>query len=135
MTVTIDTLMHRGVQTVGIDDSVATVESFLNEQGLTWAPVVDAGGVVIGVISASDLLLFHAQQRQAANVPAWQLCSYKPVVVGPQTSLAAVAQEMVQRHVHHVVVADTEHVLGAVSAMDFVAYCARAGSAAGTAGP
>jgi CBS domain-containing protein len=134
MTETIATLMHRGVQAVGIDDSVASVESFLREKALTWVPVTDDQGTVIGVISCSDLLLFHAQQRDAADVPAWQLCSYKPVVVGPQASLPEVAREMVQRRIHHVVVADREQVLGVVSAMDFVAHCARAGSAMDPAG-
>ena len=125
MTETIAALMHRGVQTVSMDDSIAAVESFLGEQGRTWAPVTDDRGAVIGAISASDLLLFHAQQRDAGTVRAWQLCSYKPVVVGPQASLAEVAQQMTLRQIHHVVVADGAHVLGVVSALDFVALYAR----------
>jgi CBS domain-containing protein len=125
MTETIAALMHRSVQTVDIDDSIAAVESFLTEQGRTWAPVTDGEGAAIGVISASDLLLFHAQQRDARTVRAWQLCSYKPVVVGPQASLAEVAQQMMQRHIHHVVVVDGAQVLGVVSALDFVARYAR----------
>lgn len=128
MTETIATLMHRGVQTVGMDDSVATVESFLNEHSLTWVPVTDDMGTVIGVISAGDLVSFHAGQRNAAEVPAWQLCSYRPVVVDPRASLPEVAREMVQRRIHHVVVADGDHLLGVVSAMDFVAHFARAGT-------
>ena len=47
MNETIAALMHPGVQTVGMDDSIATVESFLTEQGRTWAPVTDDLGVVI----------------------------------------------------------------------------------------
>jgi predicted transcriptional regulator len=109
MNETIAALMHPGVQTVAMDDSVAIVESFLTEQGRTWAPVTDDLGVVIGAISASDLLLFHAQQRDAQTVRAWQLCSYKPVVVSPQASLAEV------------------QVLGVASALDFVALYARGG--------
>ena len=130
MTETIAALMHRGVQTVGMDDSIAAVESFLAEQGRTWAPVTDDRGEVIGAISTSDLLLFHAQQRDAGTVRAWQLCSYKPVVVGPQASLAEVAQQMMQRQIHHVVVADGAQVLGVVSALDFVALYARGGDSA-----
>jgi len=122
---TIAALMHPGMQTVSIDDSIAAVESFLVEQGRTWAPVTDDRGTVIGAISASDLLLFHAQQRDAQTVRAWQLCSYKPLVVGPQASLAEVAQLMMQRQVHHAVVADGAQVLGVVSALDFVALYAR----------
>jgi CBS domain-containing protein len=130
MSETIAALMHRGMQTVHIDDSIAAVESFLTEQGRTWAPVTDDRGAVIGAISASDLLLFHAQQRDARTVRAWQVCSYQPVVVGPQASLTEVAQQMMQRQIHHVVVADGAQVLGVASALDFVALYARGGGPA-----
>jgi CBS-domain-containing membrane protein len=122
---TVAMLMHPGTLSVNMDDSIAAVESVLASRGRSWAPVVDNTGTVIGVISAGDLLSFHAQQRDAQAVQAWQLCSYQPVVVGPQASLAEVAQQMLQRHAHHAVVAEGAQLLGYVSSLDFVARFAR----------
>ena len=121
MTETVAAVMHPGALSVGMDDSITTVEGVLAAQGRSWAPVVDNRGTVIGVISAADLLSFHAQQRDPQAVQAWQLCSYQPVVVGPQVSLADLAQQMLQRHAHHAVVAEGTQLLGHVSALDFVA--------------
>ena len=97
MTETIAALMHRGMQTVDMDDSIAAVESFLTEQGRTWAPVTDDRGSVIGAISASDLLLFHAQQRDAQTVRAWGWIGgghriREHDAVAPARSLGALAQ-------------------------------------------
>ncbi len=121
MSATIDSLMQTLVQTVDIDDSVAQIETFLATQRRSWVPVTNGEGQVIGVISASDLLKFHAEQRDPQAVRAWQLCTYRPIIVGPQAALADVAAEMVARHVHHVVVAEGPRVLGVVSSLDFVA--------------
>jgi predicted transcriptional regulator len=111
----ISTLMQRLVRCVDLDDTVAQVEQLLADEGLTWAPVLDSGSVAIGVVSASDLLQFHAQQRDPNVVRAWQLCTYKPITVTSDTPVPVVAQG-----IHHVVVANDEGVCGVVSSLDFV---------------
>ncbi|MCE2657781.1 MAG: CBS domain-containing protein [Rubrivivax sp.] len=125
MSATIASLMQSHVQTVAMDDTVAQVEAFLVAEHRSWVPVTEGDGTVVGVISTSDVLQFHAQQRDAQAVPAWQLCTYKPVVVPPQAGLAEVAMQMVERHIHHVVVAEGTQVRGVVSSLDFVARFVR----------
>jgi len=120
MSHTIDSLMHTNVHTASIDDSIAAVEKQLKDHELSWVPVVEPGGPVLGVISASDLLQFHAQRRDPQHVLAWQLCTYKPITVSPRTSVAEVARLMVRHHIHHVVVMDGQALCGVVSALDFV---------------
>jgi CBS domain-containing protein len=120
VSLTIASLMQRQVRTVGIDDTVERVEQILVENGLSWAPVVQPGGTVAGVISAADLLQFHAIQRDAANTRAWQLCHYLPLSVASTTPIGEVARMMVQRHIHHVVVIDGNALAGVVSSLDFV---------------
>lgn len=130
MSATIALLMQTHVQTVAMDDTVAQVEALLAAERRSWVPVTEGNGTVIGVISASDVLQFHAQQRDAHAVYAWQLCTYKPVVVEPQAALADVAAQMVERHIHHVVVAEGGQLRGVVSSLDFVARFARHGGEA-----
>jgi len=78
---------------------------------------------VVGVISATDLLQFHAQERDPATVRAWQLCTYKPISVDQATPLGEVARVMVERRIHHVVVTGDAGLVGVVSSLDFVRIC------------
>ena len=116
----ISSFMERKVWVVDMDDTVADVEGVFAAKGLSWAPVVESNRTVVGVISAADLLQFHAQGRDSAAVPAWQLCSYKPITVSPDTPVSEVARQMVERKVHHVIVTDNGDIAGVVSSLDFV---------------
>ena len=123
MNTTISSLMQRQVWSVDMDDTIAQVDALLAEHGLSWAPVLDAGRAVVGVISATDLLQFHAQERDPATVRAWQLCTYKPISVDQATPLGEVARVMVERRIHHVVVTGDAGLVGVVSSLDFVRIC------------
>ena len=116
----ISSFMERQVWTVDIDDAVAEVESLFARQSISWAPVLESKRMIVGVISTSDLLRFHAQGQDPTAVRAWQLCSYKPITVSPDTPLSEVARLMIERKVHHVVVTDNEGIAGVVSSFDFV---------------
>ena len=116
----ISSLMSARTWTIGLDDPVQAVEAFLADKSLSWAPVVGANGVVLGVISSADILQFHAQKGDAGKVLAWQLCTYKPISVSPDTPIASVAKAMVDNRIHHVVVVDQGSICGVVSSLDFV---------------
>jgi CBS domain-containing protein len=120
MNAPISSLMSSPVWTVDLDDTIAKVERLLRENGLSWAPVVEGGSKVVGVISSSDLLHFHAQQRDAAAVRAWELCSYKPLIFDEATPVTEVARAMVEQRLHHVVVTGRAGLAGVVSSLDFV---------------
>ena len=120
MSQAISSLMQREVCSVGPDDTVQAVEAQMVARGLSWVPVVDANGVVLGVISSVDLLRFHADGKEAAKVCAWQICTYKPIVVRPDTPVSEVARLMVETNVHHVVVTEGADIKGVVSSFDFV---------------
>ena len=117
----ISNLMQREVQTAHIDDSMAVVEDLLDKTKLSWVPVKDDSGTVVGAISTTDLLHFHAQASDAQAVKAWQWCHYKPLVVTPLTSVSRVARLMLEQRVHHAVVAEGEQIRGVVSALDLLA--------------
>lgn len=117
----ISSLMQRPVCSAGMDDTVAQVEALLTDRRLNWVPVLEpTKREAAGVISASDLVAFHSQGRDAAATRAWQMCTYKPVVVDAGTPIAMVAALMVERGIHHVVVTDRNGIAGVVSSLDFV---------------
>lgn len=120
MNAPISSLMNRQVHVIDMDDTVAQVEALFAREGIGWAPVVEGKRAMLGVISAADLMQFHARQQDPNTVKAWQLCTYKPITV-PQDVLASdVARVMVERNIHHVVVIDSTGIAGVVSSMDFV---------------
>jgi CBS domain-containing protein len=116
----VSSLMQRRVRTIDMDDTVAEVEGMLARERLSWAPVTTGDSEVVGVISATDLLRFHASGQDAAKIMAWQLCTYKPITAAPDTTLEELARLMVARGIHHVVVKDAEKIAGVVSSLDFV---------------
>ena len=125
MSQAIASLMERKVWSIDMDDTIAEIERLFAERRLSWAPVLEARHTVIGVISAADLLQFNAQARDPTTVRAWQLCSYKPISVAPDTSIHEVARLMDEQQIHHVVVRDGDGIAGVVSSMDFVRLFAR----------
>lgn len=116
----VSSLMRRDVCTVDMDDTMASVEKRLAEQHLSWVPVLQGRGAIIGVISAADVVRFHAEAADPESVRAWQMCTYKPISVGADTDLAEVARLMVDRSIHHVVVTAGGDVIGVLSSLDFV---------------
>ena len=116
----ISSLMQRDVVSANLDDAIEVVEARMTRHRLSWLPVLESGSTVLGVISAADLLRFHADGRDPAAVHAWQLCTYKPIMVAPDATVAEVARLMIERAIHHVVVAEGTSIVGVVSSLDFV---------------
>ena len=112
--------MEPQVCSVAMDDTIAAVEALFVRHSLSWAPVLESNGMIVGAISASDLLQFHAQGLDATVVQAWQRCSYKPITVSPDTPISEVARLMIDSKIHHVVVTDSQGIAGVVSSFDFV---------------
>ena len=116
----ISSLMKRQVWTVDMDDTIAEVESLFAREGLSWAPVLESKRAIVGAISAADLLQFHVQGQDPTAVRVWQRCSYKPIIVSPDTPVSEVARQMLESTIHHVVITDSEGIAGVVSSLDFV---------------
>jgi CBS domain-containing protein len=116
----ISSLMQVPVWTVRMDDTVQAAETFLSRHGLSWVPIVSDTGEAVGVLSADDLMRFRAGSPDAAATRVWQLCTYKPVCVGPETTIGAVARLMVERKIHHVVVIENNDIKGVVSSLDLL---------------
>jgi signal-transduction protein with cAMP-binding, CBS, and nucleotidyltransferase domain len=113
-------MMTKTVWKVGTEDTIENVDTMLTSHRLSAVPVVDMEGVIFGIISSLDLLHFHAAKKNPKAVCAWELCTYKPVAVRPETPAIEVAKLMVKNKIHHILITENETLRGIVSALDFV---------------
>ena len=135
--------MNPDVILVPASASMAEAASWLVENEITGAPVVDAAGRCIGVISTSDYAMReHVHRRTARMTMQIQLdarengsqvtdIGQEPVTehmtplvhtVGPDAPIMIAARRMCEEHVHRVIVTDKEGVpIGIVSSLDLVA--------------
>ena len=105
------------------DASATEAERLLKTHRVTGLPVVE-GGVTVGVISRTDLMVARSSRLIGGN---WQrmrvrhLMSAPAITVHAGTSPARAAELMVTRHIHRVVVVDDEDApIGVLSALDLL---------------
>lgn len=116
----ISSLMEKDVVTVHTDDSLEKIEGVLDLHNRTYVPVVDANGVIFGIITAHDLVHFHSQKKNAKATHAWEVCTHRPIEVNSHTLVLEVAKLMVNKKIHHVLVSEDGHLKGVVSSFDLV---------------
>jgi CBS domain-containing protein len=113
-------LIEQTLVTVHTEDFLETVESVLDLHDLTYVPVVDMHGRVFGIITAHDLVHFHTLKRNAKVVRAWEICTHHPVEVDADASVLEVAELMVTKKIHHVLVTRDGSLLGVISPFNLV---------------
>ena len=103
------------------DASVNDAILLFTRKGFSVAPVIDAAGRPIGVVSRSDVMIHERPIAQGDNANALVRDLMTPAVfsVSPHTTPATVIQEMLALNVHHVFVVDADGVLiGVIGALD-----------------
>jgi signal-transduction protein with cAMP-binding, CBS, and nucleotidyltransferase domain len=123
--------MTKIVVTANTEDTVDDVQNLMVSKHLSSVPVVDAKGVLFGIVSAADLLRFHSMQKHPKAARAWEICTYKPIEVEPSVTVGEVANLMLTNKIHHIVVAKNHEVQGFVSAFDIVAQYVMLGGVPG----
>ena len=116
----ISSIMQDCVTSVGMDATVAEVASLLKSRHISSAPVLDGGGVILGIVTSSDAMTLQVRGRDPNNTSAWEICSYRPIEVPPDMPIPEVARLMLTHQIHHVVVMDNASLKGIVSSLDFV---------------
>jgi CBS domain-containing membrane protein len=155
-------VMVRTVTTLKADDLLAQAASLFLREQVTGAPVVDAAGHCVGVLSVSDIMgaeqkvdkerrriaqssFFQSNLALPASVYAERLAQLRDklapaaeqpvgrfmtsdlVSVAEGTPLATVVRDMVDAHIHRVVVTDSDGKLkGIISTTDILAALLRA---------
>jgi CBS domain-containing membrane protein len=150
---TAEDLMTRAVLVIPEEMSLPRAAHLLRRAQVSGAPVVDAAGRCVGVLSATDFLRW-AEQLERPGGPAgcrgnracvcadWQVVEEdelptdqvrrhmtpNPVTAGPGTPIRQLARELIEARTHRVIIVDErERPVGIVSSTDILAAVTRAG--------
>ena len=105
-------VMTVDVVAVGPDASYVDMAAMLRKHRVSGFPVVDGDGIVVGVISESDLLAIEAASRRhkkrvsAAELTALDLMTHPAVTIGPDEQVRRAARLMYSRKVRRLPVVD-----------------------------
>jgi len=141
----VEDVMSTDVVTVHPDTPLKSVANQLVEHRISGLPVVDDAGEVVGVISEADLLVKEGGTRpRRPGLLAWVLDSSDPaqqlklearvageamtspaITIAPYRSVAAAAQEMLERGINRLPVVRDGKLVGVVSRADLVRAFAR----------
>jgi CBS domain-containing protein len=118
---------------VADDASLEDAAHLLRAYSITGLPVVDGQGVLVGVISQTDLVALQdssvgrAVRTHQSGLRVGELMSSPAVTVAMTSGLDEAARLMLDNHVHRLVaVDDGGHPVGVLSSIDFVALYAEA---------
>jgi CBS-domain-containing membrane protein len=141
-------LMSHTVVTVPQDMSLQAAARMLSQSHVSGAPVIDALGRCVGVLSATDFMHWAEngpdmamRGRAAARCVCepWQIVDADElplddvrhhmttdlVAVGPDAGIAELARKMIDAHIHRVIVVDElGRPIGVVSSTDILAAVA-----------
>lgn len=120
MTLYASDVMIADVITVTESTPLKEVAQMFVERKITGAPVVNAAGDLVGVISETDII------RKTNNIGAWspstagQIMTKPAVTVSPNDPLQRVCELMYNRRIHRVVAAEGTQIRGIITSMDIL---------------
>ena len=137
-------IMRKRVITVTQDMSVRELAKLFIEKGITGAPVVDGSGSLLGVVSQTDLARQESSASPETEVPAYyhhgerpfhpvgfqienpDVTSVKDIMTpavlsaGEETPVEELAEAMLGRHIHRIVITRHGKLCGIVTSMDML---------------
>jgi CBS domain-containing protein len=108
-------VMTGDVKTVTSSEVVGPVRDLLLDGKIHSAPVVDENGSVVGIITSLDLVEEWAPSQGVVTI-----MSDRVATVGPGTTLVDAARQMLDNHIHHLVVLEDNDLVGVVSSFDLL---------------
>jgi CBS domain-containing protein len=118
----ISAIMTRQAVVGQMNDTVESVEKRMAEHNLSFLPIVDPEGKTFGVISLRDIAHFHQSIQHSKWTRAWEMCTYRAEAVSPDLTVEAAARMMLDKKIHHIVVAEDKIVHGIVSTLDVLQH-------------
>jgi CBS domain-containing protein len=126
---TVSQFMTREVITIPRDLLLQEAAQILTRSQVSGAPVVDAAGRCVGVLSATDFFRRAAGKgfEPVLTARVAEHMTPDPVAVSPTTPIRDLARMMIDAHIHRVIVVDPEQKpIGIVSSTDILAAVAYA---------
>jgi len=104
--------------------SLAEAAGILDSRKITGLPVVDGDGVLVGVLSQTDLVRVRANQHMATSWPGLavgQVMTKPALTISATARLEEAARLMEERRVHRLVVTDAAATpIGIISTSDLL---------------
>lgn len=141
-------VMTRGVQTAEANWTLDELRTFLVSRSITGAPVCDASGKLVGVVSSTDLMRAASEESTSSeadnlyaiglerrlgndelrglHIESASLTRVQEIMtplvfeVAPDASIHAMAEMMTRGRIHRVFVSRHGKIEGVVSALDLV---------------
>src|SRR5262245_31900725 len=117
-------VMTRAIIPIAADLPLVKVAQVFRTNEISAAPVVDAEGSCIGVLSATDCLKYLAESmsRSPEDVVARDYMTSAIQSIAPEASILLAARIMCVEHLHRLFVLDSRgKPVGVISSMDIVA--------------
>jgi hypothetical protein len=128
----VNDVMTHAVRTAHTTDVVGPLRDLMFDERLHAVPILDADGVIAGIITSSDLVEEWAPEQGVTTVMS------SPVhTVSSEATAAEAAEVMLEHLVHHLPVVHHGEVVGIVSSFDLLRELASeaTGPTAASAGP
>ncbi|HEX7498235.1 MAG TPA: CBS domain-containing protein [Candidatus Limnocylindrales bacterium] len=121
---TVGDFMTANLISISETASLAEAAGILDSNKITGLPVVDDNGLLIGVLSQTDLVRARANQHLVSNWPGLavgQIMTTPVLTIAATASLEEAAKEMERHRVHRLVVTDAAATpIGIISTSDLV---------------
>ena len=116
-------IMKRVALTVDMQDSVERVAQVMTLHNLVFVPVMnfrtpESKQRCIGMIDANILERFRATQKDPRATLAWQICTVKPLEVGPDMTIIEAANLVVAENNDYLIVHENDAMVGHLTSVD-----------------
>lgn len=115
MNVSVDDLMVSSVMTATPHQTAGHVRQVMRDNGVSCMPVVDSEQQPVGIVTVTDLLHDHAD-----NKPLSQIIGDKVYTVPRYGDVSLAARIMRNHKIHHVVVTEEKQIVGILSSYDLL---------------
>lgn len=126
-------LMHTNLRTVDPEATIAEAVTILADGHVSGLPVVDGRRRVLGVISASDVVMAIAEaasprdrERLFEGTRVREVMTPRPQVVTADSDVAEAARTMLYLEVHRLFVVEGDELVGVISQSDIAGAVATA---------
>lgn len=115
MSVTIESLMAAAVVVSSPEETVGEIRGRMATHGIGAVPVVNADGVLVGIVTSTDLV-----DEFELTLPVARVMTSPVHTIGPEADAREAAALMRKTRHHHLVVEREDHIVGIVSSFDLL---------------
>jgi CBS domain-containing protein len=122
-------VMEKDLVTVSPELTLDRFEELLTLEDIGGAPVVDSNGALVGIASKTDIVRALSEELSereqdgfelGAEMQVGDIMTTEIVTVTPGEDVRAVAQRMIDAHVHRVLVVEGTEVVGIITSLDLL---------------